>query len=201
MKKIFFILSAVFLSLCLLTSCARGRSRDLSTFVSCFSYRELSVEDFYREKDNNIYYTFLNENDSSVMIKILCNDENIIEQVRVFLPKADSNAKKKEISTRDISLFVPVVSSCLTAYTSCNTDDGEKILREMFLYDKNTYHKKGELTKNQNSFHYSYLSSSLGCEFTVTDTYLMKIEETRKPESRPAFGDTTNIRTQTAPQK
>ena len=71
----------------------------------------------------------------------------------------------------------------------------------MQLYEKKSYEYKGELTKTKDNFHFMYHSASLGSEFIIYNTYLKCVPETEKPESRPMYGDTTKIRTETVPTK
>lgn len=185
-----------------LTACSSESFMNLSVFIRCFHSQELETEDFYTEKDenrNNVFYTFFEEDGSTVMLKLICSSENKIDEVRIYLPKTDENAKVRSITTEDISLFTEITASAIEAFTYYSESDTEKILKEMCLYDKNSYKNEGELTKEKDNFYFVYLSSFLGSEVMIYNTYLKKVEPTQKPESRPMFGDTTNIRTQTVP--
>lgn len=198
--KIFIIL----MIFSLLTACSSESFMDLSVFIRCFDYDEdeLTAEDFIAEKDENgnyIFYTFFEEESSAVMLKLICNGENKIDEVRIYLPKTDENAKERAVSTEDISLFTKVTACAISAFTYYSEEDTESILKEMCLYEKNSYKNEGELTKEKDNFYFIYLSSYLGSEVMIYNTYLKQVEQTEKPESKPIFGDTTNIRTETVP--
>ncbi len=198
MSKNFLKIAVVITAISLLTACSSESFMDLSVFVRLYSYgNELEIEDFYADNDesgNYIFYTFFEENDSTVMLKLICNSENKIDEVRIYLPKTDENGNEKTVTTEDISLFTKVVSSAMKAYTFYGDSETESILKEMCLYDKSSYSDKGELTKTKDNFHFIYLSSYLGSEVMIYNTYLKAVEETEKPESRPLYGDTTNMR-------
>lgn len=201
MKKAVFKISVILMVFSLLSACSSENFMDLSVFIRCFDYEEeLTAEDFIGQKDENgnyIFYTFFEEEESTVMLKLICNSENKIDEVRIYLPKTDENAKEKAVTTEDISLFTEVTASAIKAFTYYSDEDAESILKEMCLYEKNSYKNEGELTKEKDNFYFIYLSSYLGSEVMIYNTYLKKVDPTEKPESKPMFGDTTNIRTET----
>ncbi len=205
MSKIIFRFSVIITVLSLLTACSSESFMDLSVFVRLYSEEnELKIDDFYAEKDKNcnyIFYTFFEEKGSTVMLKLICNNENKIDEVRIYLPKTDENGNEKIINTEDISLFTKTAASALKTYTSYSDGEAESILREMCLYDKRSYSDTGELTKTKGNFYFIYLSSYLGSELMIYNTFLKKVEETEKPESRPLYGETTNLREETVPSE
>ncbi|MBQ3136249.1 MAG: hypothetical protein IJB74_02085 [Clostridia bacterium] len=147
------------------------------------------------------YYTFLKKDNSCLMMKLLCNEENKTEEIRIYLPKYDENANKKKISAEDINLFLKIVSASSTAFTGYDQATTEEIITQMQLYEKKSYESEGELTKAKDNFYFVYHSALLGSEFIIYNTYLKTIPETEKPESKPMYGDTTKIRTETVPTK
>ncbi len=203
MKRILFKLTVCIMFFSLFTACSSERFMDLSIFVRLYGQEEeLEIEDFFAEKDENgnlIFYTFFEEDNSTVMLKLICNNENKIDEVRIYLPKTDENGYEKAVTTEDISLFTEVASASIKAYTYFGENEAESILKEMCLYDKKSYSDEGELTKTKGNFYFVYLSSYLGSEVMIYNTYLKKVEETEKPESRPLYGETTNMREETAP--
>lgn len=202
MKKMFFEFAAIITAFSLLTACSSERFMDLSVFTRLFSYKELTVEDFYVEEDekgNNIFYTFFDSENSTVLLKLLCNSQNKIDEVRIYLPKTDENGNEKTVTTEDIILFTDVVSASLSTFTYYSKEQTENILKEMCLYDKKSYSDEGELTKEKDNFYFIYLSSYLGSEIMIYNTYLKEVEQTEKPESRPLYGETTNMREETVP--
>ena len=140
MSNIIFKLAAIVTALSLLCACSSESFMDLSVFVRLYSNEnELKIDDFYAETDKNgnyIFYTFFEEKSSTVMLKLICNSENKIDEVRIYLPKTDENGNEKIINTEDISLFTKTAASALKAYTSYSDSEAESILREMCLYDK-----------------------------------------------------------------
>lgn len=205
MNKRIFGIAAVIVIFSLLTACSTDSFMDLSVFVRLYSIdEEIEIEDFYAEKDENgnlIFYTFFEDNDSDVMLKLFCNSDNKIDEVRIYLPKTDENGNEKAVTTEDISLFTTVVCRSVKTFTGYDTAEAQEILRQMCLYDKSSYTKKGELTKSKDNFHFVYLSDFPGSEVMIYNTYLKETEQTEKPESRPVYGDTTNIREETVPLK
>ncbi len=201
MKKLLPKIIAVVLLLAVLSACSRTEFTDIYGFTERFDYGNLNVTDFLYEKDGEIYYTFFDRDNPRVMLKLICTAENKIDEVRIYLPKYDENADKRPVTAEDISLFIKVISSALKAFTGSDKAASEELINEMHLYEKKAYKNEGELTKTKNNFHFIYHSASLGSEFIIYNTYLKQVPETEKPESRPMYGDTTKIRTETAPSK
>ncbi len=204
MKKTIARLLCLLITLVSASGCAREEFMDLYGFTERFAYEKLSVEDFYFEEskdDDSYYYTFFEKDNPKVMLKLLCTENNKISQVRIYLPKYDENAHKKNVSTEEILLFVNVADSSICALTGWSESQSHSIAEEMLLYEKSTYEKDGELTKTKGNFHFVYHSALLGSEFIIYNTYLVDVPQTEKPESRPLYGDTTKIRTETVPTK
>ncbi len=204
MKKTILKIIALIFVFTLFEGCAREEFMDVYGFTERFTYSDISPEDFYTDKNkdgNNTYYTFFEEKNPRVMLKLICTKENIIDEMRIYLPKYDENADMKAVSTEEISLFVKVVSSATVAFTGYDINTTEEIIKQMQLYEKKSYVNEGELTKTKENFHFIYHSASLGSEFIIYNTYMKDVPKTEKPESRPMYGDTTKIRTETVPTK
>ncbi len=196
-------LTAVIL-ITLLTACAREEFKDLYGFTQGFDYESLTPEDFLTEKDESgfeAYYAFFDEENPRVMLKLICTSENKIDEVRIYLPKYDENAHKKPVTTEDSVLFMSITSACIKAFTGYGEEEVRDIVNEMQLYEKKAYENEGEMTKAKNNFLFVYHSASTGSEFIIYNTHLKAVPETEKPESRPMYGDTTKIRTETVPTK
>ena len=58
-----------------------------------------------------------------------------------------------------------------------------------------------EKTVREGEYYVVFLSNEVCFEVMFCNTYLKKIEETQKPESRAVYDSTTNIRTETVPHK
>ncbi len=204
MKKTVLKTSLILLIFIFLGGCGREEFTDLYGFTERFTYSELSPEDFFVEEPEDgydYYYTFFDAENPQVMLKLVCTENNKIGEIRIYLPKYDENANKKPITTDDISLFTKVVASSAQAFTGYGDSTVEDIINQMQLYEKKSYENEGELTKTKDSFHFVYHSASLGSEFIIYNTYLTDVPETEKPESKPMYGDTTKIRTETVPTK
>lgn len=204
MKKAFIKISVLLLILLSVSGCAKEEYMDLYGFSERFTYSEINPTDFYSEKtdgEKKAYYTFFEKENSRVMLKIICNRENIAEEIRIYMPKYDENATEKTVTAQDISLFIKIVSSATEAFTGNKSSTAGEIVIQMQLYEENSYKKEGELTKQKDNFHFVYHSATLGSEFIIYNTYLKAVPETEKPESKPMYGDTTKIRTETVPTK
>ncbi len=187
-----------------LVGCAREEFMDLYGFTERFTYQIISAEDFYTEKTEDgrdSYFTFFEKENPRIMLKLICTEDNKIDEVRIYVSKYDENADKKNVTTEDISLFLKVTSSSIAAFTKWDEKEIDSILSEMCLYEKKSYENEGELTMAKDNFHLIYHSASLGSEFIIINTYLKSVPETEKPESKPLYGDTTKIRTETVPTK
>ncbi len=204
MKKAVIKTVLIFLVFLFLNGCAKEDIMDLYGFTGRFTYSNISPTDFYSEKAEEgkvSYYTFFEKENPRVMLKLLCNNENKTEEIRIYLPKYDENANNKIINAESINLFINVVSASAEAFTGYDKSTVEDIINQMRLYEKKSYENEGELTKIKNNFYFIYHSASLGSEFIIYNTYLKIIPETQKPESKPLYGDTTKIRTETVPTK
>ncbi len=204
MKRIIFLTATISCIFTLFTACVKEEFMDLYDFTQRLNYPGITIESFLTEKDNdgcNVYYCFFEKEKACVMLKIISNEENKINETRIYLAKYDENANAKPISTEEISLFAETVHSVMNAFTGFSEEECEEIVSQMRLYDKKTYSEEGELTKDKDNFKFVYHSASLGSEFTIYNTYLKDPEPTEKPVSRPLFAENPKIRTETAPAK
>ncbi|MBQ7117925.1 MAG: hypothetical protein IJN88_06920 [Clostridia bacterium] len=184
--------------------CAREEFMDLFGFTERFTYSDIGPEDFFTEmteEGKNSFFTYFEKENPRIMLKLICTAENKIDEVRIYIPKYDENADKKSITTEDISLFLKITAASIKAFTNWEEKEIDSILNEMYLYERKAYENEGELTMTKNNFHLIYHSASLGSEFIIINTYLKSVPETEKPESKPLYGDTTKIRTETVPTK
>ncbi|MBQ9913338.1 MAG: hypothetical protein IJO73_03815 [Clostridia bacterium] len=197
-------LAIIIMLFILLTGCVRDEFMDLYGFSDRFSCSELTPEDFYTEKTEdgkNAFFTYFSKGSTVIMLKLICSDDNKTDEVRIYIPKYDENANNKAITAEDISFFIGITSSALRAFTGWNETVCEDITDRMCLYDRSSYEKEGELTMTRENFHIVYHSASIGSEFIIYNTFLTEVPVTEKPESKPVYGDTTKIRTETVPTK
>lgn len=196
-------LSALLLSFSLLTACSQNRFMDLGGFVYNFNYvseNKIDFEDIYSYTDegDRVFEVFIDDEDPSVVLKLLTENDRI-KQIRIAVAKRDENGKKITPSVETLSAFTQTVKSAVRAYCAFDESRADTIIKEFSLYEKNTYSKVGELSKNEENFNFTYYSDSFVCDMIISDNYLLITEKAEKPESKPAFGNTTNVRKETEP--
>lgn len=204
MKSAIIRLALLIMSFSLLLGCSREEFMDLYGFTDRFTYSQITPEDFYTDKTDDgkmIYYTYFEKENPKAMLKLICTENGKIDEIRIYLTKYDKNGKRTDINTEDILLFTKLISSSICAFTGWSEATAEDIITQMSLYEKKSYESEGELTKTKAGFHFIYHSAELGSEFIIYNTCLKTVPETEKPESRPMYGDTTKIRTETVPVK
>lgn len=204
MKNRLFKVAVLILTFSFFTACNSESYMDISSFVRLYTKyadEKIAVEDFIlKETDGeNVYCAFFPKDNPYIVMKITADDSNIISSAEIYMPKTDEKGENINITEEEISLFLQKCKGCLMAYSFLSAEQAENILNEMLLYSKSSYENTGELTKTYDSYRFVYYSTKLSSEFVITNTYIKEIEETNKPESRPVYGSTTNIRTETVP--
>ena len=203
MKKSIIKLSVLFLSFSILTACSQSRFMDLSGFIYNFnrvSDEDIDFEDVYSYEDegDGVFEVFIEDDTPTVVMKLVADNDRI-KQIRIAVAKRGRSGENTVPSLEAIEDFTETVEGAIRAYCSFDKDKAEALMNEFSLYNKETYMKQGELSKNQENFSFTYYSDSLVCDMIISDNYLLKTEKTEKPESNPAFGNTTNIRGETTP--
>ncbi len=204
MKSAVIKITLLVMIITLFIGCSREEFMDLYGFTERFVYAEISPEEFYTDKTEDgktVYYTYFEKEKPKVMLKLICADNSKIDEIRIYLTKYDENGNKTAVMTEDISLFSKLISSSIEAFTGWSENEAEEILRQMQIYEKKSYENEGELTKTKGNFHFIYHSAVPGSEFIIYNRFLKPVPETEKPESKPMYGDTTKIRTETVPTK
>lgn len=203
MKKSVVKLAATLLLFSMLTACSRNQFMDLSGFVYGFnrvSDEDIDFEDIYSYSDEGktVFETFIEDDNPNVVMKLIMNNDRI-EEIRIAIAKIDENGTKIMPSAKSITDFTETVKSSIISFCGLEKQTAQGLMTEFGLYNMENYKKEGELTKTQDSFYFVYFSDSLVCEMMIYNTYLLEIEKTEKPESKPAFGNTTNVRGETTP--
>lgn len=203
MKKTVIKLCALLLSFSIFTACSRNQFMDLSGFIYGFnrvSDDEIDFDDIYSytDEDDNVFEIFIEDDEPNVVLKLITENDRI-KQVRIAIAKMNENGNPITPSAETVSDFTETVKSSIQAFCSFDSEKTRTLMNEFGLYDMGNYKKQGELTKSQDNFHFVYFSDSLVCEMMIYNTYLEEIEKTEKPESKPAFGNTTNVRGETTP--
>lgn len=203
MKKSIIKLSVLFLSFSILTACSQSRFMDLSGFIYNFnrvSDEDIDFEDVYSYTDegDGVFEIFIEDDSPSVVLKLITENDRI-KQIRIAMAKVDTNGNSITSSTENISDFTETVESAIRAFCAYDKEKARTLMNEFSLFDRATYNKQGELSKNEDNYSFVYYSDSLVCDLIISDTYLTETEKTEKPESKPAFGNTTNVRGETTP--
>lgn len=204
MKNAFIRVTLLITVLSFFVGCSREEFMDLYGFTESFTYTQITPEDFYADSTEDgkaVYYTYFEKENPKVMLKIICSENGKTDEIRIYLTKYDKDGKRRDVQTEDILLFTKLISSSVTAFTGWSDAEAEDIISQMQLYENKSYESEGELTKTKSNFHFIYHSASPGSEFIIYNTYLKTVPSTEKPESKPLFGDTTRIRTETVPKK
>lgn len=203
MQKTTIKISAVLLIFSILTACSKNQFMDLSGFIYSFnrvSEKEIEFEDVYSYSDNDdlVYEIFFDGEEPDVVMKLI-SENGRIKQIRIAIAKVDENGNPVTPSADTISSFLKITESSISAYCSLEKEKAESITESFGLYKRENYAKEGELTLNEGEFRFIYYSDSFVCDFMISNNFLHITEPTEKPQSKPAYGNTTNIRGETTP--
>ena len=190
------------ISLC---ACSSSEFIDLSAFIDnyCEYYgkNELCFEDFtftHSESSAN-YCAYFETDGGNILLSITSDEKDKISSCRVLTSKLDKNGKAKAITDDEMQGFLKVLRGTIYAFCHFQNDRIDSLLKEFSLNEKQSYSKQGELTKNEDAFHFVYYSTSLMSEMIITNERLSEVLPTEKPESKPYFAEAESIRTQTVP--
>lgn len=203
MQKTIIKFSALLLIFSILTACSKNQFMDLSGFIYNFnrvSDEEIEFEGVYSYPDNSgvVYEIFFDDDEPDVVMKLI-SENGRIKQIRIAIAKIDENGNPFSPSVETISNFLKITESSIRAYCGVEKEKAESIIRSFGLYNKESFGKEGELTLNEGEFRFIYYSDSFVCDFMISNNFLHITEPTEKPQSKPAYGNTTNIRGETTP--
>lgn len=203
MQKTIIKFSALLLIFSILTACSKNQFMDLSGFIYNFnrvSDEEIEFEGVYSYSDNSgvVYEIFFDDDEPDVVMKLI-SENGRIKQIRIAIAKIDENGNQFTPSVETISNFLKITESSIRAYCGVEKEKAESIIRSFGLYNKESFGKEGELTLNEGEFRFIYYSDSFVCDFMISNNFLHITEPTEKPQSKPAYGNTTNIRGETTP--
>ena len=203
MQKTIIKFSALLLIFSILTACSKNQFMDLSGFIYNFnrvSDEEIEFEGVYSYSDNSgvVYEIFFDDDEPDVIMKLI-SENGRIKQIRIAIAKIDENGNQFTPSVETISNFLKITESSIRAYCGVEKEKAESIIRSFGLYNKESFGKEGELTLNEGEFRFIYYSDSFVCDFMISNNFLHITEPTEKPQSKPAYGNTTNIRGETTP--
>ena len=194
MKRMIAVLTVVVLILSL-TACSENQFCNLISFTEKFNKAsdvyKIEYEDYITDGEGK-YNLFFSKESEDVLLSIKESKPDRVEQVRVLVGKYDAQGKEKQITSDEYKVFLSVAESMVMAYTGYDKEKTVSLMKELSLYSYETIKKQGELTKTLDDFHFVFYSNSLVSMFTVTNTWLLPVPETKKPQSVPYFGATTN---------
>ena len=203
MKINFIKLLCLLLSFSVLTACSQSRFMDLGGFIYNFnrvSDYEIVFEDVYIYNDDKgtVYEIFVGEEKPSVVLKLI-DDKGRIKQIRIAMAKVSEKGKTALPDAEAVSIFQKTAESTIRAWCNFEEEKAKALMNEFSLFEKTTYTKQGELFKAEDEFRFIYYSDFFVCDLMITDGYLVEEENTEKPVSKPLYGNTTNIRSETEP--
>ncbi|MBQ8503285.1 MAG: hypothetical protein IJ491_03295 [Clostridia bacterium] len=203
MKK----LSVLILCLSLVTGVITGCSRD--EFVSVLRFTDnlnsqknsekISLDSYFVQ--NEIYSAVFADGEEKILLRLITDEKGYIEEIRLTAQKVDENGQNDPVTEKRKNLFTSSIARTVSAYTYLSQEEAEEIIGNMRLNDLSSYKAAGELTLTKGNFCFVYYSTDLVSMFMIYNIHLHPIEKTEKPESKPAYGNTTNIRTETVPLK
>lgn len=199
MKKIVVLLFLLSLVL-IFTACAGGEFIGLSVFIERWnncSEQMLDYSDFIIEQaENESSYCLVDDNKA---IKLTADENSNLKQCKIIITKKNSDGNEKKIeSPQD---FFELCKKTVMSYCDFDEQQATTLLDEFTLNDLNSILAEGELSKNQGDYNFVYYSTEIASEFIITNTLLVEIESTLKPESKIAFADTTATRAETVPHQ
>ncbi len=198
-------MSAVFVCVSIFLGALSGCSKD--EFVNVLRFTDnlngITEKDYIEMTgytiQNGTYYLPLNENGETVLMALETEEQGYIDEIRLTVQKVNEKGEKDSVTELRKNLFVSSVVKAVMAYTYFSSEKAESIVKEMKLTEISSYMSAGEVTHSEGNFHFVYYSMDLCSMFMIYNIHLHPIEKTEKPISRPAFGHTTNIRTETVP--
>ena len=201
MKKLVILPFLTALTL-ILTACVGGEFIGLSIFIerwnSC-SENSLDYSDFVIEQgESENSYSIISD---GTAIKLTADENENLKQCKIIITKKDEEGKDKSILQETSNDFFELCKKSVMAYCGFDETATIALLNEFTLNDLNSLISEGELSKNQNEYNFVYYSTQIASEFIITNTLLVEIESTLKPESKIAFADTTHTRVETVPHE
>ncbi len=201
MKKISVFLMCLSIIVGSITACSKEEFINVLSFTDNFNKysveQEIELTGYIIE--NNIWSMPFTDGTEAVLLRLVTDENGYIEHLRITLSKVDEEGKRSTVNEKRKNLFLSTVKKSVMAYTWFSEKEADDIIEKMNLDNLSSYKKEGELNTDIGSFRFVYYSVGLCSVFSVYNIHLHPTEKTEKPESKPAFGNTTNIRTETVP--
>lgn len=203
MKKTAVLLILVSLMTGIISGCSKNEFMNILRFTDNLNLQktgdEISLADYIIQ--DKIYSVPFCEGEERVLLRLVTLEGGDIEEVRMTVAKVDEKGKATPVTEQRKNLFTSSVKRVIMAYTYFSEAETQEVIDGMKLNEINSFSQTGELTFSKGNFHFIYYSTGLASQFMIFNIHLHPIEKTEKPVSRPAFGATTNIRTETVPLK
>ncbi len=203
MKKTAVLLICISLMTGIISGCSKNEFMDISRFTDNLNSQktgtEISLSSYIIQ--NGVYSLPIYDGEESTLIRLVTQDGGNIEEIRLTIGKIDEEGNVSDVTDKRRNLFVSSIKRAIKAYTYFSEEETDQIIEAMKLNETNSYTQTGELTLSKGNFHFVYYSTDLAIQFMIYNIHLHPIEKTEKPVSRPVYGNTTNIRTETVPLK
>ncbi|MDO4381362.1 MAG: hypothetical protein Q4D20_10865 [Clostridia bacterium] len=208
MKRFLKTIFSLAIILALFSACSESETIDFGSFVDRYNSsgdRKLDFSEVVgEERDGKTVYCFSfpsnNESGKKILTKLFENENKKLSECRIIIAKKDENGKK-EFSSEDAAQFLNEAKNALMAFSGFNEEKAKSVLLELGIGKEETFLKNGERKTVADEYYVFSLSNDVAFEVIIYNTWLKKVEETEKPESRPIFDETTKIRTETVPHK
>lgn len=198
-KSLCFMLA--FMVLVFLSGCSKAEYMDMLYFtdnLNCDKIGSKVQMSDYFVKDN-IYTLPIKKDGNTVIIRAVTDVNGDIGEIRVTMAKTDEKGQTVNTDGSQRALFCDTVKRVLAAYAYTDAEVSDNIVQAMKLDSPAPYTSVGEITGRRDNYYFVLFSTDIAVSFTVKNIHISPVEKTQKPESRPAFGNTTNIRTETVP--
>lgn len=201
MKKQTLLLTLVALIFVSFAGCSKKEYMNVLYFTDNLNSQnedlDVKMSDYYIK--DNIYTLPVKSENETVIMRLITDENSDIGEIRVTLAKTDEKGKTRQINKNHRELYIGTVKKALKAFTYCDDETAAKIAESMKLTGLAPYTSTGEITGRKDNYYFIVFSTDFSVSFTVKNIHISPVEKTEKPESRPAFGNTTNIRTETVP--
>lgn len=169
---------------------------DISAFTDYYNKaageKAVKLSDYlYRD---GAYSLVLERDGEQILLTLETDPGGKINEIRLMIPKVDSQGNKKLISGLGKELFTDTLSRVIQAFTLYGESESENIINEMKLREVSSFNSTGELTLTKDEWHFVYYATQISSTFMIYNIHLHPIAKTQKPESKPAFGNTAHTR-------
>lgn len=154
------------------------------------------------ERENVTEYSFVSSFDEAgekkVLVKAFANESKKLFECRLVISKTDGKSKVT-LTEADIYRFIASCEKTFCAFSGFDREKSRGVISALEIRENCS--SSCEKTVCEGEYYVVFLSNEVCLEVMFRNTYLKKIEETQKPESRAVYDMTTNIRTETVPHK